>query len=80
MEIAEHRLSIIGEPLSRPQVLRSRGRASRSVCLEQWIDAHRAGEPVGGPLPDGYEVCWVNDVVTCARRITGTAAVAPTTF
>src|SRR6202047_3898410 len=23
------------------------GRASRSVCLEEWIDAHRAGEPVG---------------------------------
>src|SRR5260370_4474022 len=23
-------------------------RASRSICLEQWIDSHRAGEPVGG--------------------------------
>jgi hypothetical protein len=44
------------------------GRASGSVCLEQWINTHRAGEPVGGAL------------VACAPRITGKAAVAPTTF
>src|SRR6266403_2084168 len=43
-----------------------------------------------GPLPDGCEPfllisIWnsfyrVNDVVACARRITGRGAVAPTTF
>jgi len=65
------------------------GRACRSVCLEQRIDPHRAGEPAG-PLMGGCEPTrLISILVSCdccevaapwARRIAGMASAVPVVF